>query len=843
MLRPNGSASLVAGWAASATTLHGDTDEAIPDGAYAQSSTLGSRFELTMSNPSATYTEILGVRVYVRAKVLVTGANDSVARMRLFQYDGVTLYTVEDFEVWSYQVDEADFWYDFSFLLEKNFVDEKLWEDSDLDDLRLAFQFVSGSSGISYYHAPTSISSNTGWTDASDGGAAVFGDVVLGRETVPALLSGTYPSEVYTSVKAPNGITASADNSEIEFGFADIAAGTTLSTVDLVEILFRVKTQPFSPVPYEVYYDNGSTETLVGSGTCIADAAEYSQPILVSMTTEPVTLVTWTKTQINAAKFKFKITEAVTTTIEFCSMRMQGTTNSSTVQIDTVAAEVIAPGNTTTALGLKNKLVLSNISFLKLNPEVITITDVTNSVASSSLPSLAPFDLAVLYGQVYVVNGVNPTKRYPNSSVVFESLTTNDGSSANPLTGRTVCAFADRILYGYTRDNTTYTPERIAYSQIRNGGVHNHVSAGTIDIIDSMGGIVALRTLNETMCFAAKEKGIYTLRRTGNSIAPIIVDPLDYETGCLSQFSAVRALLKTKPVILFFGENSTAGLNIFAFDGEAVFSVGDAINPFLEQLCNPKMFSVTIGAVDPRTNSYVVFFSPGQEIERSLAFSMNLNTGAWTRWDLPYSIYSAALWHFSSETRVTESAAAGNLIGEPYYGIPTLVVGGRNNLPLKAHVLPYDSLTAAQDDGVSLAAPFLPGHVSDQTKYNEQKSVFTSTIETGDIQLIDPQLGEQQMMSFRLHMDYVNYGPVRFEAATSSDGGVTYTTDTAFFIGDMSKDGSSRHALIDLTTPVNDRKVRFRIKAEPTSSLFELPFFWQIDRIFIEYQQAGLNGP
>jgi len=840
MLRPDGSSSLVAGWTASVTTLHGDTDEAVPDGAYAGSTTLGSRFSLTFANPVATYSDILGVRIYVRAKVEYSGLNDAVALFRLSQRDGGgNLYTIEDFEVWAFEVDETSFWYDYSFLLEKNYVDGEAWDDGDLDTLQIALEFVSGASGLTYNLAPTSIVSNTGWVDASDAGAAAIADVTIVREGTPvAFPEQSFPHGITSAVASGHGLVADAADDIIEIGFTDVPAGVTFTTINNVEVLFRVKSEPYGPVPYELYYNNGSVDTLILSGVTLGDCKHYSEPLVKTMTVEPVTLIAWTKAQVNTATFKLKIIAAVQLTMEFVTLTVSGQTNSSSARVDTVSAEVLAPGTT----NVRDKLVLTNRSFVRLEPESLNVINVTNSVASTSLPSVAPFDWATLYGQAYVVNGVDPTKRYPNAGVLFESLTTNNADGATAITGRTVCAFADRILYGWVKDNATYTPERIAYSRQFNGGTHNHASAGDFDIIDTMGGVVALRPLNESLCFAGKEVGAYALRRTGNSAFPIIVDPIDYETQCLSQYSTQRVLLKGQPMIMFLGANPSAGVNVFAFDGTSVRPVGDGVNPQLEERVNPKMYGLAVGSIDPKTNSYVLFMAEGREIARTLGFAMNLNTLAWTSWELPWSIYSSALWNLQPPTALNTTLGSTNLRDESFPGIPTLVLGGRNNLALAAHSLPYDTLTPPQNAG-TLDSDDLPGFLFDTDPRPAQKSVFTSTIETGDFQLVDAQAGELQVASFRVHLDYVNYGPVRIGLSASTDGGLTFTTETIRYIGTMAKNGASMHLLADLESAVNDRKVRIRLRVLPEDSVWEFPFFWQIDRLFIDYSLGGTDGP
>ena len=221
---------------------------------------------------------------------------------------------------------------------------------------------------------------------------------------------------------------------------------------------------------------------------------------------------------------------------------------------------------------------------------------------------------------------------------------------------------------------------------------------------------------------------------------------------------------------------------------------------------------------------------------------MNLNSLAWTKWELPYSIYSAGQWMMPSSTALAFDTGVTNLAGESFAALPTMVLGGQNNLALQAHELPYDSLTAGQNEG-QLSVKDTPGFIFDTDPRPFQKSIFTSTMETGDIQILDPQNGEVQLMSFRLHLDYINYGPVRLAVSHSIDGGLTFETDVERFIGTLAKDGAAHHTFVDFSSPVHDRKVRFRVKVEPEDATFDLPFAWQIDRMFVEYTAGGIDGP
>ena len=839
IIRPDGSASIVAGWTASASTLHGDVDEVLPDGAYATATTIGASAYWTFANPSATYTDdqILGVRIGIRARVEYN-AGDSFARLRLSARHSTTgdLTTIDTFDVWAFQVNETDFWYDYSFLMEKDYARDIAWTDSNLDNLQVALTTVDMSSSSHFTLAPTSLVVSTGWTDAVDGGAAAVGDITLTTETSPSELpdANFYSTTSYVAPKGGNGLLSAAVDSTLEVGFEDVDASTeaNIASVDLVGITFRVKTLDWIDVPYELYYSDGSTDTLVTSGVAQGDCHPYSQPINVTAELDPSDDSAWTVAKVEAMSWILITKGSAQLVVEYVSAYFEATVTAAEVQIEKIEAEILAPGVSNN----NAKLAATNKSFVRYDPEDAALTDVTNSVASQSYPSTTALDHATLYGQVYMVNGVDPTKRYPNGSSLFESLTTNNADAATAITGRTVCAFADRILYGWVKDNTSYIPERVAYSEEFDGGAHTVAGGGgDFDIIDSPGGVVALRPLNESVCFAGKQIGVYALRRTGNSAYPIIVDPVDYETQCLALHTAQRVLLKGKPVILFLGANPTSGLNVFAFDGTNVQPVGDDINPALEALLNPITIGTTLSAVDPKTGTYILFLSEGRKIDRRVGLAMNLTTGAWTQWDMTGTVYSTGLWQYPPPTTLRDEAD-----GVSFPALPTLVLGGEDNLARVAHDLPYDQITVPQVGSTIAAGGFSTGG----DVRPEQRELFTATLETGDIQFAGER-GETQIMVSRLHLDYVDLGPVRILYSHSLDGGLTWATDTEDFIGTVAKDGSRQHAFLDFAegTFSHERKVRFRIQVAPADSTYDLPYSWQIDRIFVEYREGAVDGP
>ena len=280
-------------------------------------------------------------------------------------------------------------------------------------------------------------------------------------------------------------------------------------------------------------------------------------------------------------------------------------------------------------------------------------------------PGNVPLDWDVLYGQLYLVDGTS-TKRYPNSSNVYEALTANN-NAGGIVTGRTVAAFADRILYGWVLDGTEETPERVAYSEIFNGGSHLVASgAGDFDLLDTPGGVVKLITLTEDVCAALKEVGIYSLRRTGNAAAPIIRDVIDFDTGCLAAMTAQRVNNQTgNPIILFFGFNKSYGYNIYAFDGTQVTPAGDGIQDILTDNVNREHTRNSFAVLDPEAGLYWLFVARGTDIFPTGGVVMSIRTGAWSEFELPFPVSSGGIW--TPTARVVEHAgrSADHVFGDP----------------------------------------------------------------------------------------------------------------------------------------------------------------------------------
>ena len=818
IIRPDGSSDVVAGWTGDHTAL----DETPPGGDVISTSTAGAQKALTFANASGTYDVVAGYLIRIRARNTIQGGFSTI---KLYSRSGGVNYAIPDgtLNVYAYEAAETADWNEFAIPVHINPVDGAHLVSGDITALSLVVEFVSGSAGLAEIVVPAGNGNYTQFDDATDGGSATYTDYDL------------TPFEDYDN----NGAKSDTADEKQSWTLPASFDGT-FNTVTLVTLQVWLGA---SLGEHEVtwFYRTGSTdydidtESFYPTGPVVLDTHGLaSASITLTSSTNPATAAAWTQAELDGGEFGLKNDTGKVIILKSVGMIVEGTTTGQGVQVDTVSVEPMGMNITAGSGFAYDRLISSNQSHLRADGAVgpFIFTDVTNSVAMSASPSFVPTDHAILYGQVYEVNGNNPTRRYPNGSNVFEALSANNADDATPLTGRTVAAFADRILYGWLKDNATITPERVAYSQEFNGGTHSDTSAGDFDIIDTPGGIVKILALNESIAFCGKEVGIYALRRTGNSSFPIIVDPIDYETRCVAMASVKRVVTaEGRVLILFLGWNPSLGFSVFSFDGTSVTPVGAPIAPALRDDANHEFLRWAFAGIDPDSGTYWLMFAEGDDLRVDSGYAMYVRSGAWTRIELPFPIFSMGNW--TVPTLKAEDAGTVKLVD----GKPTLVLGGQNNIPYITHLFNYDSLKPPEEQ------PGEEDFGGVQTgSAGKVKKFYTAEMETGDIRLAAP-VGEVQIVPYRLHVEYTNFGPFRVLVKASEDGGINYSTANEYMLGALPADGSRYHAILDLG-PHNAHLVRFNLTIVPAGdNTDELPTRWQIDSISIQHEFGGTDGP
>ncbi len=801
------SSAVAAGWSGA----FGDIDEGVPDGvAVMSSTTLGSAIDIDFSNPSVTYSTILGVVFHVRARINNAGA---WAKLNFYFGTGVSATNLIHSQVVTMRDDgEGNDWEDFYFTLSRKKGSDKPLENIDLTALSITMELDSSESFMWENKTASGNGTHSEWLDVQDGGGGVFTDF----RNIAGLVWG--PN---TGIPSNRWIKSNGNGTRhsLTFGSLDNTYATILNVA--VGGFFRKpgglaigdSTLQLS------YYNAAGTEFSLGNITSLAGRNSLSGK--VDSATNPDTEVAWVAADITGGEFGMeKISGAQLACGAFSITVFGKISGGTTVQVDTINAQVTGVTSSNPGGGLtdKTRLFSSNLWHNRYDDDTRspTITDVTNSVPLDSAGPGWPITSAVLYGQVYLVNGVDPTVRYPNGSDVFEEIATNNSDGATPLTGRTVAAFGNRLFYGWVKDNSTVTPERLSYSKWQDGSTHNHRSAGDFDLLDTPGGIVAMVPLDEQLMAVLKEVGAYVIRRTGNDIFPFIRDVIHFDVGVIGPKTAVPVAFGGANVVMFLGRTSTNGINVYIFDGQQIAPVGNSIARELRNSMNHGTALITAHAkVDPQTNTYWLFIPEGTDSFCKQAWVLNLTTKQWTRAEFPWDVWSSGIWHFPDSTYLNSGSGM-----EAIGGQPKLVLGtGGQRYPMAANVnIGYDEMASPSGGLNSSSEDF-----SDSAEQGVRFDAFTPKLTTGD--LIKP--ADMEAVSYRVGVIFKAIDPSnRVLIDVSEDGGKNYSTEQENLFGP--------NDLVDVRAPVGGTyfvewdlkpthaaQVRYRFRFAPEEISFD----------------------
>lgn len=826
-VRPDASSDIVAGWTNDHTTL----DETPPNGTdFIFTSTTGAIKGIEFGAATFGAEEfIIGFVLRGRARTIEP---NSIAELTFYLYENPTLIQIGDpVLIWA-TTGEADPWVEFAIPVASHpaggaaVACEPFYTGNFNDKV---FAVKLSSTQVAQYEALEADANGTysQWKDASDSGTAVFGDVAGALST---LVVGTAVNTTTNHHMVPASSGSGTGNKQ-SFGFSIAQTYTTLSSVRFVGHM--VKGDPAEPVMELYWRSAGGTETLVSTARGKVGSSYLSIDSDYLLTNPGGGA--WSQTDFDAGEFFIKcIVGGVGTVLTHVGVEVRGITNApSRVEIDYLALDISSGTEAVPGNGIPDysRLFSSARNHYRVDADgTIAVTDVTNSVAVTTASHI-PLDSAILYGQVYLVNGKDATRVYPNGSDVYTSLTAN-GAGGGLLTGRTVASFGNRILYGWVTDVASVTPERIAYSKFNDGSTHNHVSAGDFDLLDTPGGVVKLIQLNEDILVALKEEGVYNIIKTGQAAFPFRRDVIDPETGCVAALTAKRVTLKDgSPAVLFLGENpSKGGINVFMFNGSQVVPVGNPIVRKLEEDTNKPVLMFSFAEVDPITGTYWLFVAEGCEnLLPNSAWIMDINSLSWTRAEFPFFVSCAGQWNLLADVNTTNTSGIRSLRGERNF-----IIGTSSNMPFNpVYSSPADILKVGDTSGLAF------------TDAGNLRKPFISIIETGD--LVRPN--DVQIASYRLHMEFtLKYYTLRVAVSSSIDGGETFNTEIEKTIGtDVNFDiGEKVYSYLDLT-PSHSHITRYRIEIGPDDSdtLFQSPFPfhapWQLDDLRIELVETA-NG-
>lgn len=816
-IRPDASSDIVAGW----SDDYQKVDEIVPDGTAISTTTEGSQVQYTFPNLSEDFDLIDCIVIRGMAR-----CTQDAQRSRLsFYYRRSSVnYDMGYVDVGSFKAETGNAWHPFAISVPLNpFNDAKwtsAWINNDL--LKLVMEFTDGQTQVGEFLAPDADGDETGFTDATNGGTATYSDFNIRPVDY---ISG--------DPEVSNGATASTSGSSQSWTYEDLE--TTFDTISSISPWIWVEKNNTATPTFRFWFrptagDDSVQHTLYTYTHTDLKLNVVFLALRTAVATNPETSLAWTATDIANGEFGVTLDNNHSWTIKGHQLAVVGYGPGAGLHVDTIAVDVYgldADENADTGVIGINNIWSTTAAHLRLDDEESpTSTDITNSVAVTS-PGNQPLDWATLYGQVYLVNGTDATRRYPTSAFKFEALTTNDAAGTGLITGRTVTAFADRILYGWTQDATVYTPERVSYSKIFNGGTHNDDSAGDFDLLDTPGGVVKLAVLSEDICAAYKEVGVYALRRTGVDAAPIVRDVVDFQTGVLGRMTVKTVVnAQGQPVQLFLGFNPSVGYNVFAFDGTNVVPIGDPIRRYLRDDVNHNALRNAFAEVDPDGGTYWLFMAEGTEAFPSGGYYYHIMRNQWRKFDLPFDVSCAGVWALADDTPV---------IG----GSGTLIVGGTSGTLYKAkYGITHDSLN--QEIGsTSLAYEKVS---EDAGEVGRRRDFFPSTMTTGDILLSGRENPQLQNILNRVHLMYYDRGPCKLQLSVSTNGGATYSTAQTYYIGTSDGGGDYEYLVMDFDGPKIGRRHRIKMLFEPENDDGAGDEVYDIGEIWLEWEPGGTNA-
>jgi hypothetical protein len=230
----------------------------------------------------------------------------------------------------------------------------------------------------------------------------------------------------------------------------------------------------------------------------------------------------------------------------------------------------------------------------------------------------------------------------------FEKIT------AAPIT-KYVAWFNNRILCLYTTEGGTAYPNRLRWCQSGDITKWSGRGAGAVDIAEIPGVATGVAVL-AGKAYVFFEDGIATVHATRTSALPFAITPTPGKgTGCW----APRTLTPTPGGYHIF---LARDLNVYAFNGEKKPQpIGQQIQPELTNDLDRSAVDDCHASYNPEENTYYLFI-PIKGDNRTYptrCYTLDLNTGAWTRRTYPKGVISAS--NSGIKTGVTIQALVPNI--------------------------------------------------------------------------------------------------------------------------------------------------------------------------------------
>lgn len=559
------------------------------------------------------------------------------------------------------------------------------------------------------------------------------------------------------------------------------------------------------------------------------------QLVSTPVSTNPQTGAAWTVAEVEAGlQFGIEVAaNSVNVALSYASLQVEGTMaggGATITQLELLPVVRTVIG-TPTPQQFLGRLMGTTTSFFRFDRQSpgsgVDFVDVLGA-ASAPTAGWSQWSIAEFFNRLYIENSVDTTYEFIGSAGTMSQLT-----APLPI-GHTMWSFANRLFKGDVTDGGVRFPKRITWSALAAPNDWTGASSGDLDLTHGGEGRVRKGlSLGATTSAVYLDKGIYTVRWTGDDSAPFIPKLADADTGIVAPLTCRPILDKDGEAVHLFLGRGPQGISVYAFDGVAAQDVGGEVSDEITRLANHNDIEYAFAWVEPRANLYLLFVPEGTQTMPQQAWVFHVDTGHWTRWEFPFGISAVGEW-----TILLDEGAQSQRDGEK-----TLVLGTTLGVPF------YFNFDAASDwvnaPGSSIegnASTFFTSAEDLNSPSAPREMPIDIEITLGDLVLSAADIRDLTA-PMRLWLTYEDLGFADLQLAVSRDG-LAFDSPTNFSIGAggptnalLETEWATKETVVDVALPTSGRHQALRITNNQTEATARQRI--RLTKMMLEFDTGG----
>jgi hypothetical protein len=387
-------------------------------------------------------------------------------------------------------------------------------------------------------------------------------------------------------------VTADDDTTYVEttadtnYDYYTMTTVAGFSSIDTVTFYARCKAievggTDFIKCAFYCTDDNGSTDNYIGQTGNWRFADGYVTKSIVAAT-DPITSASWTQTLMNTYAFGIRSNSVAPDKLRCTQFYMY----------------IEGSGAATRA---RSKIVISNTEMLRLEEDLSAYTDVDDGLTSAA-GAADVWDTCEFDNLLWITNNYDDFYKYPDAGDLFDQ-------NATALEARTIAPYGDRLFAGNIEEGGSRYKYRLRWSVVGDGDDFAGAGSGNFDIAARPGDIVKILPLAEKattytgILAVYKETSIYHVWATGEADDPFDYRLMDGSVGCVgTQALDSYSNEHTNTEVHAFVGKRNGELNVFEWNGNNIFAIGDAIASDMNANFNAATLKNSIVSFDPNTS-------------------------------------------------------------------------------------------------------------------------------------------------------------------------------------------------------------------------------------------------